>query len=143
MDKPRYVVATKKQIGPDVIAIGLVKPYGDTHHWPGAGYPADATVYVRPDDARRLIYGSAVAVGLTTGLVTSLHLIDGRGHETEDAVMIDPTNTNDGLHNTDAFINAWPGWPIDPPPPIDGQPVEFEFDQLDIGKGLKRLRGED
>jgi len=142
MDKPRYVVATKKQIGPDVIAIGLVKPYGDAHHWPGAGYPADATVYVRPDDARRLIYGSAVAVGLTTGLVTSLHLIDGRGHETEDAVMIDPTNTNDGLHNIDAFINAWPRWPIYPPPPINGQRVEFECDQLDSGEGLKRLRGD-
>jgi len=34
-------------------------------------------------------------------------------------------------------------WPIDPPPPIDGQLVEIEIRQLDNVEGLRQIRGED
>lgn len=122
MNEQSYVVVRKDTITPTVVRVLLVRGEDMWAYRQGAESVHDALVYLTSEDAQRISHDAIVTVDFTASVVTLI-----------EHVAINVTMYPDPMRA------AWPGWPLDPPPPIDGLTVEME--QYD-GPGLERIRGE-
>ena len=129
MNEQPYVVARKNIITPTVVKVLLVREEDMWAYRQGGTSFHDVAVYLTSDDASRIPHDAVVTVDFTADVVISMERV---------ITSIERVAINATMY-PDPMRAAWPGWPIDPPPPINGQHVEME--QLDNHEGLKRLRG--